>query len=52
MKNKPFVANMKNQQKFINLLALEIQKGNAIDVNHAAGDVAYDIVSSACNIAQ
>lgn len=52
MKKKLFLANVENKQKFIHLLALEMQKYKDIDVKYAVGDADYDIVSSACNIAQ
>jgi hypothetical protein len=51
MKKKPFLANPRNKQKFINLLGSEMEKVD-IKVKHSPGDADYDIAMSACTIAQ
>ncbi len=50
MKKKPFLANPKNKQAFINLLGSVMEK-TGIQVQHSQGDADYDIAMSACNIA-
>ena len=50
MKKKPFLANPRNEQKFIYLLASELQKEECVDVKHAREDADVDIVQSACAI--
>ena len=46
MKKKTFLGNLKNKQKFINLLSSEIRK-EGILVKKSVGDADYDIVMSA-----
>ena len=50
MKKKPFLANQKNKQRFINLLGAELKKESGIQIQHSSGDADFDIVKTACNI--
>ena len=50
MKKTPFLANPRNKQKLIYLLASEIQKEECVDAKHAREDADVDIVQSACAI--
>lgn len=51
MKKKSFLDNPRNKQKFIRLLASELEKEVTIQVRHSPGDADYDIAMSACTIA-
>ena len=51
MRKKPFLANTKNKQKFINSLSLQMEK-EGIRVKQSAGDADYDIAMSACALAR
>jgi hypothetical protein len=51
MKKKQFLSNVNNKQKFLYLLG-PILVQNGINVTHAQGDADYDIVMSACRLAE
>ena len=51
MKKKPFLANPKNNQKFLYFIGSELEKAG-VDLHHSADDADYDIVSTACTIAK
>ena len=51
MKKKPFLANERNKQKFIDLLGAEMEKTGRIHVKHSPGDADYDIAVCACTVA-
>ncbi len=52
MKKKAFLANPQNKQRFINLLGCELEKEKGKKVTHSSGDADFDIVKSACILAQ
>ena len=44
MNKRLFLANLKNNQRFIKLLGYQIQHMDGITVKHSQGDADYDIV--------
>ena len=50
MKKKPFLANEKNKQRFINLLGIEMEKESNIQAIHSSGDADLDIVKTALHL--
>ena len=46
MKKKPFLANQRNKERFINLLGAKKETKSDIQVIHSSGDADFDIVKS------
>ena len=51
MKKKSFLANFKNKQRFVYFIGSELEKAG-LEVKHCAGDADYDIVLTACTMAE
>ena len=51
MKKRPFLANPRNKQKLINIMSSQMEE-EGIQVKQSSGDAEYDIVMSACSLAE